>query len=233
MMGIYDNIKELFPPLNLLALFQYLLSSQLRKKYSPKTNTLTIKLNFLYISQAFFLFFFVSLVMLKNTQNGWRTTSEWVMCVEYLPALNHLCVLSSWLVWQAENTASAQGLPRERSPVGSRFSESLLLDVPGRTTEQVRICEFRRISSSLHKAPKTRDSFRLNSLERFLVTPLQSLQKPGWCTLEPFPNQVCFVIDCSLYFLVFLSKLVIFSYSSTLQWFWAKAVSVEKTELIF
>ena len=122
--------------------------------------------------------------------------------------------------WWVENTASEQGSPRERSPVGSRFSESLFLDVPGTATEQVRTSDFRRNSSSLDKAPKIRDSVRLNSFN----DSLQSLQKPGRCILQPFLDQVCFVIDCSLYFQVFLSKLpLIFSYSSKLPWYWGKS----------
>ena len=83
------------------------------------------------------------------------------------------------LEWLAENTASGQGSPRERSPVGFRFSESLFLDVPGTATEQVRICGFRRKSSSLDKAPKIRDSNRLRSLESFLVT-LTSISSETW-----------------------------------------------------
>ena len=58
----------------------------------------------------------------------------------------------------------------ERSPVGSRISESLLLDVPGTATEQVQTCGFRRNSSSLDKAPKIRDSVWLISFQKILVT---------------------------------------------------------------
>ena len=102
------------------------------------------------------------------------------------------------LEWQAENTASGEVSPREQSPVDSRFSGSLFVDVPGTATEQVRTCGFRS-SSSLDKAPKMRDSVQLNSLENFLVTPpLQFLQKPGRYTPGPFLDQVCFLTDCSL-----------------------------------
>ena len=104
------------------------------------------------------------------------------------------------LKWLVENTALEQGSPRERSPVGSRFSESLFLDVAGTATDQVRTCGFRKKSPSLDKAPKMRDTVRLNSSESFQLPSLQSLQKPGRCTLEPFPVQVCFATDCSLYF---------------------------------
>ena len=72
-----------------------------------------------------------------------------------------------------------QGLFREWSPVGSRFSELLFLDVPGTATEQVRTCGFRRNSSSLDRAPKIRDSVRLNSFESFLVT-LPSISSETW-----------------------------------------------------
>ena len=46
------------------------------------------------------------------------------------------------------------GIAQERSPVGSRFSELLFLDVPATAMEQVRLCGFRLSSSSLDKAPK-------------------------------------------------------------------------------
>ena len=84
--------------------------------------------------------------------------------------------VSSWsesfklLEWQEENFASGQGSPRERSPVASRFSEALLLDVPGTAAEQFRTCGFRRNSSSLDKTPKMRDSVRLNFRESSSVT---------------------------------------------------------------
>ena len=81
--------------------------------------------------------------------------------------------------WWEEILASGQGSSRERSPVGSRFSELLFLDVPGTATEQVRTCGFRRKSSSLDRAPKIRDSVRLNSFERFLVT-LPSISSESW-----------------------------------------------------
>ena len=121
--------------------------------------------------------------------------------------------------WVEESISLGQGSFRERSPVGSRFSESLFLDVPGTAMEQVRTCGFRRNSSSLDKAPKIRDSVRLNSFESLLLT-LPSIQKPGRCILY----QVCSVTDCSLYIQVFPSKLpLIFSYSSRLPWYWEKS----------
>ena len=127
--------------------------------------------------------------------------------------------------WQAKNTALWQGSSRERSPVGFRFSELLFLDVPGTATEQVRTCGFRKKSSSSDKAPKMRDSVRLNSLESFWLPFLQFLQKPGRCTLQPSPDRLCFVTDCPMHFLMFHSKLpLIFSYSSLLPWFWRKSL---------
>ena len=72
--------------------------------------------------------------------------------------------------WWQENLTSGQGSSRGRSPVGSRFSELLFLDVPGTATEQVRTCGFRRNSSSFDRATKIRDSVLVNSFESFLVT---------------------------------------------------------------
>ena len=51
--------------------------------------------------------------------------------------------------------------------------------VRGTDTEQVRTCGFRRKSSSSDKAPKKRDSVRLNSFESFLVT-LPSISSETW-----------------------------------------------------
>ena len=97
----------------------------------------------------------------------------------------YLWCVSSWsdsvelLVRQVENSTSGQGSFRERSPVGSPFSELLFLDVPGTATEQVQTSGFRRNSSSLDKAPKMRDSVQLNSWENFLVT-LPSISSETW-----------------------------------------------------
>ena len=62
------------------------------------------------------------------------------------------------------------GSSEGRSPLVSRFSRSLFLEVPGTATEQVRTCGFRRNSSSFDKAPKILDSVLLNSFESFFVT---------------------------------------------------------------
>ena len=81
--------------------------------------------------------------------------------------------------WWEKNSASGLGSPRKRSPVGVRFPEPLILDVPGTATQQVRICGFRRKRSSLDKAPKIRHSVRLNSSESFLET-LPSISSETW-----------------------------------------------------
>ena len=81
--------------------------------------------------------------------------------------------------WEVENNASGQGSPRERSPVGFRFSDSLFLDVPRKATEQVQNCGLRRNSSSSDKAPKMWDSFWLNFFETLLIT-LPSISSETW-----------------------------------------------------
>ena len=81
--------------------------------------------------------------------------------------------------WWEENPTSGQGSSTERSPVGSRLSELLFLDVPGTATEQLRTCGFRRNSSSFDRAPKIRDSVLLNSFESFLVN-LPSISSETW-----------------------------------------------------
>ena len=127
--------------------------------------------------------------------------------------------LFRWPEWWEEHTTSERGSFSERSPVDSRFSQPLFLDVPGTATEKLRTCRFRRNSSSFYRAPKIWESVRLNFLRAFLLPSLPSLQKPG-CILEPIQGQACSVIDCSCYIHVFLSKLpIIFPYSSTLPWY--------------
>ena len=75
------------------------------------------------------------------------------------------------LIRQAENTSTGQAPFKERSPVNSRFSELLFLDVPGTAAEQVLTCGFRKNSSNLDKTLKMRDSILLNSWDSFLATP--------------------------------------------------------------
>ena len=80
--------------------------------------------------------------------------------------------------WWEEILASGQGSFGERSPLGSRFPESLFLVVPGTATEQARTCGFRWNSSSINRAPKIRDSVRLNSFESFF----------SYCRFDLFRN---------------------------------------------
>ena len=97
----------------------------------------------------------------------------------YLWGYSSASGLVRWSKWWEEYLTSGQESSEERSPVVSRFSELLFLDVPGRATEQVRTCGFRRNSSSFDKAPKIRDSVLLNSFESFLVT-LPSISSETW-----------------------------------------------------
>ena len=137
--------------------------------------------------------------------------------------------------WWEENIGSGQGSFRERSQVGSRFSESLFLDIPEMATEQVRTCGFGKKSSSLDKAPKIRDSVRLISLESFLVT-LPSISSETWDIYYWAISGSSVLYDWLL--LVFLSlfletaaKLLIFlnvAHDSE-----GKVLSVVKTELKF
>ena len=126
--------------------------------------------------------------------------------------------------WQAENTASGQGSPRERSPVGSRFSESLLPDVLEQLrnkSELVGSDENHQVQTKLLKG-MIPSGWILGKV--FKWPSLQFLQKPGRCTLEPFPDKVCFLTDWSLYFLVYLSKLPLtFSYFSMFPLFRGKS----------
>ena len=77
------------------------------------------------------------------------------------------------------NSSSGPGSSEGRSSLVPWLSILLLLDVPGTATEQVRLCGFKRNSSSFDKAPKMRDSVLLNSFESFLVT-LPSISSETW-----------------------------------------------------
>ena len=101
---------------------------------------------------------------------------------------------------QAGNSISGQGSFRERSPVGSRFSELLFLDILGTATKQVRTCGFRRNWLSLDKAPKMHDSVRLNFCESFLVT-LPSISSETWVMYSPAISGLS--VFCDWLFLVF------------------------------
>ena len=125
--------------------------------------------------------------------------------------------------WWKETIASGQWSFGEWSPLGSRFSELLFLDVLGTATEQVRTYMFRRTSSSLDRALIIRDFVNLNSFESFLVT-LPSISSEIFLDQEPILDQVCSVTNFSWYFGVFLSKLpLISSNSSKLTWYWRKS----------
>ena len=71
---------------------------------------------------------------------------------------------------QTEGPTSGWGSSWERSSFGSWFFTFVFRNVPGKVPECVRICEFKRNSSILDRAPKMRDSVLLNSWDSFLVT---------------------------------------------------------------
>ena len=104
------------------------------------------------------------------------------------------------------------------------FFESLFVDVRGTATEQVRSCGFRRISSSIDKAPKIRHSVRLNSFEGFLFI-LPSMSSETW---EMYSWAISgSSVFCDWLFLVFfqvffLKLLLISSYSSKFPWYWGE-----------
>ena len=127
------------------------------------------------------------------------------------------------------------GSSRQRSPVGSRFSELPFLDVPRTSTEQVRTCGFGRNSSSFDRAPKIWDSVLLNCFKSFLVT-LPSISSETW---EMYSWAISgSSVFCDWLFQVFSGVslklfLLISSYSSKLPWYWGIILSAVKTELKF
>ena len=131
--------------------------------------------------------------------------------------------------WWEETIASGQGSSGERSPLGSRFLESLFLGVPGTATEQVRSCGFRRISSSLDRTPKIRNSDRLISFESFFVTLIsissETLEMYSWAILglSVFCDQLILVfwgfsLGTAANFLLFLKVAMILREKFYQQW---------------
>ena len=74
------------------------------------------------------------------------------------------------VVWPRKMPASGWGSLWESSSFVPWFSTFVFRNVPGTVSECVRICWFKRNSSNLDRAPKMRDSVRLNSWDNFLVT---------------------------------------------------------------
>ena len=74
------------------------------------------------------------------------------------------------VVWPRKMPASGWGSLWESSSFVPWFSTFLFRNVPGTVPECVVICWFKRNSSNLDRAPKMRDSVRLNSWDSFLVT---------------------------------------------------------------
>ena len=125
--------------------------------------------------------------------------------------------------WWEEILASGLASFGKRFPLGSQFPESPFPDVPGTATEQVRTCGFRRNRQAMTEHPKYETPSDWILLIIFQLPSLRSLQKPRKCFLEPVLNQVCSATESSLYFQVFLSKLLLnFPYSSKLPWYWRK-----------
>ena len=75
-----------------------------------------------------------------------------------------------WVVWPRKLPASGWGFFWESSSFVPWFSTFVFRNVPGTVPECVVICWFKRNSSNLDRAPKMRDSVRLNSWDSFLLT---------------------------------------------------------------
>ena len=71
------------------------------------------------------------------------------------------------VIWLRKMPASGWGSLWESSSFVPWFSTFVFRNVPGTVPERVRICWFKRNSSSLDRAPKMRDSVRLNSWDSF------------------------------------------------------------------
>ena len=74
------------------------------------------------------------------------------------------------VVWPQKMPASGWGSLWESSSFVPWFSTFSFRNVPGTVPECVVICWFQRKSSNLDRAPKMRDSVRLNSWDSFLLT---------------------------------------------------------------
>ena len=74
------------------------------------------------------------------------------------------------VVWPPKMPASGWGSFWESSSFVPWFSTFVFRNVPGTVPEWVLLCWFKRNSSNLDRAPKMRDSVRLNSWDSLLVT---------------------------------------------------------------
>ena len=74
------------------------------------------------------------------------------------------------VVWPRKMPASGWRSLWESSSFVPWFCTFVFRNVPGAVPECVVICWFKRHSSNLDRAPKMRDSVRLNSWDSFLVT---------------------------------------------------------------
>ena len=118
------------------------------------------------------------------------------MCEYALLPLSYLNYQSG----EKEILTSGQASIGERSPLGSRFPESLFLVVPRTATDQVQTRGFKRNSSSLDRPLKIRDPVRLKSFQSFLVT----VPSISWETCEMYSWAISgWSVFCDWLFLVF------------------------------
>ena len=85
------------------------------------------------------------------------------------------------VIWLRKFPASGWGSLWESSSFVPWFITFVFRNFPGTVPEWVRICWFKRNSSYLDRAPKMRDSVRLNSWDSFLVT------------LPSFSSEICVI----------------------------------------
>ena len=136
------------------------------------------------------------------------------------------------LVRQAENSTSGLGSFRERSAVGTRFPESLFLDVPRTTTEQVRTFGFGKKIVKFRKSTQEAWLRPAKFLGQFFSLP--SISSATWVMYSSaIPELNAF---CDWSFLVFscvpLETAANFLFFLKLPQNWGKGSAFVKTELI-
>ena len=98
-------------------------------------------------------------------ESQWSCKETWTPCLSRQSFGPDFCV-----VWPQKMSASGWGSLWESSSFVPWFSTFVFRNIPGTVLECVCICWFERNSSNLDRAPKMRDSVRLNSWDSFLVT---------------------------------------------------------------
>ena len=98
----------------------------------------------------------------QSPQKNWQEKIFVVSFMKFLCGASSGSEPTEWWDRYTEDPTSGRGSLWQRSPFGSWFSTFVFRDDSGTVPDWVRTSGFKRISSSLDRAPKMRDSVLLN-----------------------------------------------------------------------